>query len=76
MSFFFFFSYTTSENRTEQVLPGMVSTSGRGRSWGKGVGECYGANTVYTCMYMKKWYLLKLLQEWEEEGDKGEWWGR
>jgi hypothetical protein len=27
-------------------------------------------------MYMKKWYLLKLLQEWEEEGDKGEWWGR
>jgi hypothetical protein len=25
----------------------------------------YGANTVYTCMWMEKWYLLKIFQEWE-----------
>lgn len=30
----------------------------------------YGKNIVYTCMYLEKWYLLKLLQEWEEEGMK------
>jgi hypothetical protein len=23
---------------------------------------------------MQKWYLLKLVQEWGEEGDKGQWW--
>jgi hypothetical protein len=26
-----------------------------------------GANTMYTCMSMEKWDLLKLFQEWEEE---------
>jgi hypothetical protein len=26
-------------------------------------GEC-GVNTVYTCMKMEKWYLLRLFQEW------------
>jgi hypothetical protein len=26
----------------------------------------YGTNTVYTCMQMEKWDLLKLFQEWEE----------
>jgi hypothetical protein len=34
---FFFFYYTKLENRrAEQVLPGGVGTSGRGRRWGKG----------------------------------------
>jgi hypothetical protein len=27
----------------------------------------YGANTVYTCMLMEKWCLLKLFQEWGED---------
>jgi hypothetical protein len=27
----------------------------------------YGTNTVYTCMQMEKWDLLKLFQEWEGE---------
>jgi hypothetical protein len=33
----------------------------------------YGANTVYTCMSMEKWFLLKLFQAWGRE-DKEEWW--
>jgi hypothetical protein len=35
-----------------------ISTSGRGRWWGKGVGGEYGVNG--------KIYLLKLFQEWGE----------
>jgi hypothetical protein len=45
---------------------------GRGggeRAW---EGE-YGANTVYTCMWIEKGNLLKCSQEWGR-GHKGEWW--
>jgi hypothetical protein len=35
----------------------------------KGLGE-YSANTVYTCMLMEKWDLLKLFQELERKGKK------
>jgi hypothetical protein len=40
MSFFFFFFYLQmlENKRVEQVLPGWVGTSGRGRRWRKGVG--------------------------------------
>jgi hypothetical protein len=42
-----------------------------------GEGE-YGANTLYTCMQMEKWYLLKYLLkcylEMEGGKDEGEWW--
>jgi hypothetical protein len=49
-----FFSFTKSENkRTEQVLLGALVPVGVGRMWGKGGGGEYGANTVYTCMYME-----------------------
>jgi hypothetical protein len=37
---------------------------------GVGGGERECANIVYTCMQMEKWYLLKLLQEWDDEGIK------
>jgi hypothetical protein len=30
----------------------------------KGVGGEYGGNTMYSCMQMEKWGLLKLFQEW------------
>jgi hypothetical protein len=42
--------------------------------WGEGVRgqeDERGANNVYTCMQMQKWYLLKLFQEW---GGKREQW--
>jgi hypothetical protein len=29
----------------------------------------YGGNTVYTCMKMEKWDLLKLFQEWGVKGE-------
>jgi hypothetical protein len=33
----------------------------------------YDGNTMYTCMKMEKWDLLKLFQEW---GWDREWWRR
>jgi hypothetical protein len=31
----------------------------------------YGGNTMHTCMYMEKWYLSKLFQEWGKRRDEG-----
>jgi hypothetical protein len=50
-----------------------VSTSGRGRWQGKGVGRLIWCKYCVHMYVNEKLYLLKLFQEYRR-GDKGEWW--
>jgi hypothetical protein len=70
MPFFPSFSFLIQNQRTRGqnrfCLGVLVPVGGRGEKMVT-EGE-YGANTVYTCMQMEKWYLLKLFQEYGEGG--------
>jgi hypothetical protein len=68
MSLFFFYKIEEQEGRTGPAWGG-TGTSGREEEVGERVweSEC-STNTMYTCMQLEKGYLLKLFQEWGEEG--------
>jgi hypothetical protein len=54
----------------EQVLPGVVSTSGRRRMWERG---WEGANTVYTLYVNGKMIPVETIPGIGGEGNKEEW---
>jgi hypothetical protein len=59
--------------RTRKQDSSCLGTSGREEDTRKGCRSDYGANTVYTCLWMEKWDLLKLFWQWGKRiGQNGE----